>query len=92
MDPGQTNTWLTLSLTFFKAFNLFQKYNKPPGIEKAVRFTLQDGRVGPEICAEEGDTRRSLNIKRAVISLLQSPTKQATEVYFSLYTFTNKVH
>ncbi|GBP78977.1 Apolipophorins [Eumeta japonica] len=57
-----------------------KKYGKPPGIEKPVRFTLEDGALGAEICAEDGDTRRSLNIKRAIISLLQNEHKQASEV------------
>ncbi|KAJ0171016.1 hypothetical protein K1T71_013215 [Dendrolimus kikuchii] len=57
-----------------------KKYSSPPGIEKAVRFQYQDGRVGPEICAEEGDTRRSLNIKRAIISLLQTEQKPSTQI------------
>ncbi|CAG9133770.1 unnamed protein product [Plutella xylostella] len=57
-----------------------KKYSKPPGLDKPVRFTLQDGHVGADLCTEEGDTRRSLNIKRAVISLLQTGTKSGTEV------------
>lgn len=57
-----------------------KKYQSPPGINKPVRFSYQDGRVGPEICAEEQDTRRSLNIKRAIISLLQTEQKPSTQV------------
>lgn len=57
-----------------------QKYPSPNGIDKVVRFSLQEGRVGAEICAEEGDTRRSLNIKRAIISLLQTEQKPSTQV------------
>ncbi|XP_047037209.1 apolipophorins isoform X1 [Helicoverpa zea] len=57
-----------------------KKHPSPPGIDKPIRFTLQDGRTGPEICAEEGDTRRSLNIKRAIISLLQTEQKPSTQV------------
>ncbi|KAJ8705174.1 hypothetical protein PYW07_011001 [Mythimna separata] len=57
-----------------------KKHASPPGIEKPIRFTLQDGRTGPEICAVEGDTRRSLNIKRAIISLLQTEQKPSTQV------------
>ncbi|KAI8425854.1 hypothetical protein MSG28_011618 [Choristoneura fumiferana] len=57
-----------------------KKYNKPTGLEKPVRFTLQDGRIGSDICAEEGDTRRSLNIKRAIISLLQTEQKPSSQV------------
>lgn len=56
-----------------------KKYSSPPGIDKPVRFSLSDGRVGSEICAEEGDTRRSLNIKRAIISLLQTENKPSTQ-------------
>ncbi|KPI95250.1 Apolipophorin [Papilio xuthus] len=57
-----------------------KKYPCPSGIDKVVRFSLQDGRAGAEICAEEGDTRRSLNIKRAIISLLQTEQKPSTQV------------
>ncbi|CAH2060387.1 unnamed protein product, partial [Iphiclides podalirius] len=57
-----------------------KKFPSPPGIDKAVQFSLQDGRVGPEICAEDGDTRRSLNIKRAIISMLQTEQKPSTQV------------
>ncbi|KAM3956905.1 retinoid- and fatty-acid binding glycoprotein apolipophorin isoform 2-T2 [Aphomia sociella] len=56
-----------------------KKYPCPPGIEKPIQFTLEDGRVGPDICAEEDDTRRALNIKRAIISLLQTETKPSTQ-------------
>ncbi|XP_075987202.1 retinoid- and fatty-acid binding glycoprotein apolipophorin isoform X2 [Anticarsia gemmatalis] len=57
-----------------------KKHQSPPGIEKPVRFTLQDGRIGAEICSEADDTRRSLNIKRAIISLLQTEQKSSTQV------------
>ena len=57
-----------------------KKYQPPPGIDKVVRFGFQDGRVGPEICAHGDDTRRSLNIKRAIISLLQTEQKPSTQV------------
>ncbi|KOB75992.1 Apolipophorin protein [Operophtera brumata] len=56
-----------------------KKYQSPPGIEKPIRFSLQDGRLSSEICASEGDTRRSLNIKRAIISLLQTEQKSTTQ-------------
>ncbi|XP_022112947.2 apolipophorins [Pieris rapae] len=57
-----------------------KKYQAPSGIDKAVRFNLQDGKLGAEICAEDGDTRASLNIKRAIISLLQTEQKPSTQV------------
>lgn len=56
-----------------------KKYPCPTGIEKPVRFTIQDGRVGPEICVEEDDSRRALNIKRAIISLLQTENKASVQ-------------
>ncbi|KAL0810218.1 hypothetical protein ABMA28_011000 [Loxostege sticticalis] len=56
-----------------------KKYPSPPGIEKPVLFALYDGKTDSEICAEEGDTRRSLNIKRAIISLLQTEQKSSTQ-------------
>ncbi|CAH2098987.1 unnamed protein product [Euphydryas editha] len=56
-----------------------KKYSAPNGIEKPVKFSLQDGRVGAEICAEQDDTRASLNIKRAIISLLQTEQKTSTQ-------------
>ncbi|XP_063834944.1 apolipophorins isoform X2 [Ostrinia nubilalis] len=49
-----------------------KKYPSPPGIEQPVQFALYEGKTDPEICAVEGDTRRSLNIKRAIISLMQT--------------------
>ncbi|VVC87559.1 unnamed protein product [Leptidea sinapis] len=57
-----------------------KKYQAPRGIDKVVRFSLQDGRVGPEICAEEDDNRASLNIKRAIISMLQTEQKPSTQI------------
>ncbi|CAH0764921.1 unnamed protein product [Diatraea saccharalis] len=56
-----------------------KKFSSPPGIDKPILFTLQDGKTGPEICAEDQDTRRSLNIKRAIISLLQTEQKSSTQ-------------
>ncbi|XP_077288489.1 apolipophorins-like [Arctopsyche grandis] len=55
-------------------------YQKPKNVEKPVRFTLQDGVLGSDICAEQGDTFASLNIKRAILSMLQTANKYNTEV------------
>ncbi|XP_028026671.1 apolipophorins isoform X1 [Bombyx mandarina] len=57
-----------------------KKYESPPGIKKPVKFGYQDGKIQPQICAEEDDTRQSLNIKRAIISLLQNEQKPSTQV------------
>ncbi|XP_017962594.1 apolipophorins, partial [Drosophila navojoa] len=43
-------------------------------IQKPVQFTLASGQLEPLICADPGESRYSLNIKRAIISLLQSQT------------------
>ncbi|XP_072946075.1 apolipophorins [Epargyreus clarus] len=59
-----------------------KKYPCPKGIDKPVQFSLENGRVGAEICATDGDTRRSLNIKRAIISLLQTEQKTSTQIDF----------
>ncbi|RZF44088.1 hypothetical protein LSTR_LSTR004460 [Laodelphax striatellus] len=37
-----------------------------------VKFSLNDGRVENEVCAEAADSHESLNIKRAIISLFQA--------------------
>lgn len=47
---------------------------------KFVRFTLADDKLEPEICAEDGETSVSLNIKRALISLLQLNDATTEEV------------
>ncbi|XP_038219067.1 apolipophorins [Zerene cesonia] len=57
-----------------------KKYPAPKGIDKVVQFSFQDGRVGSQICAEDDDTRASLNIKRAIISLLQTEQKSSTQI------------
>ncbi|XP_041983389.1 apolipophorins [Aricia agestis] len=57
-----------------------KKYPAPKGIDKAVMFSYENGRVGAEICAEEDDHRPSLNIKRSIISMLQAEQKSSTQV------------
>lgn len=47
------------------------KFNPKLQLSKIVQFTLSDDKLEPEICASPDDTDVSLNIKRAVISLLQ---------------------
>ncbi|XP_014235825.1 apolipophorins [Trichogramma pretiosum] len=46
-------------------------------VEKhALQFNYHHGHIDTELCAEAGDTEASLNIKRAVISLLQASVLQ----------------
>lgn len=48
-------------------------------LSKLVRFTLSNDKLEPEICADPSDTTFSLNIKRAIISLLQSNNAESHE-------------
>lgn len=47
------------------------KFNSKLQLSKIVQFTLADDKLEPEICTSPDDTDVSLNIKRALISLLQ---------------------
>ncbi|XP_065370740.1 apolipophorins [Calliphora vicina] len=49
-------------------------------IQKPVHFTMVGGKVEPELCADQGDNAYALNIKRAVISMLQSKPDAVQEV------------
>uniref|UniRef100_A0A336M8K5 CSON013728 protein n=1 Tax=Culicoides sonorensis TaxID=179676 RepID=A0A336M8K5_CULSO len=41
-------------------------------LQKPVKFVLSNDELSPQICADSSDTEFSVNIKRAVISLIQS--------------------
>lgn len=47
------------------------KFNNKLQLAKTVQFTLSDDKLDSEICASPDDSDVSLNIKRALISLLQ---------------------
>lgn len=49
-------------------------------IQKPVYFSMVGGKVEPEICADNSDNAYALNIKRAVISMLQSKPDAEQEV------------
>lgn len=46
---------------------------------KSIRFTLSNDELHPEICTDATDSAFSLNLKRAVVSLLQSAEAKAYE-------------
>lgn len=46
---------------------------------KVVRFTLSNDELTPEICAQNDDTEFGLNVKRALISMLQSADSKTYE-------------
>ncbi|XP_031633758.1 apolipophorins-like [Contarinia nasturtii] len=56
------------------------KFNSKLQLSKIVQFTLSDDKLESEICASPDDSDVSLNIKRALISLLQLNDGAAEEV------------
>lgn len=56
------------------------KFNSKLQLSKIVQFTLSDDKLEPEICASSDDSDVSLNIKRALISLLQLNDASSEEV------------
>lgn len=47
--------------------------------QKIVRFTFSNDELTPEICAQSDDTEFGLNVKRALISMLQSADSKSYE-------------
>ncbi|KAH8342748.1 hypothetical protein KR084_005641, partial [Drosophila pseudotakahashii] len=76
------NCGYTLQLSAVKVSNTKESVEKKilNSIQKPVQFTLVSGLLEPQICSDSSDLDYSLNIKRAVISLLQSGTKEEHEV------------
>lgn len=56
------------------------KFNNKLQLSKIVQFTLANDKLEPEICASPDDSDVSLNIKRALISLLQVDDTSTEEV------------
>lgn len=56
------------------------KFNSKLQLSKIVQFTLADDKLEPEICASPDDSDVSLNIKRALISLLQLNDESTDEI------------
>ncbi|XP_044727273.1 apolipophorins isoform X2 [Chrysoperla carnea] len=56
------------------------KYDLGTDLKKSVRIVFHDGHIEDEICTEPNDSQSSLNIKRAVISMLQAATKHKSEI------------
>lgn len=56
--------------------------NKLPGVAdltKPVKFILSNDELAPEVCADGTDTTFSLNVKRGIISLIQSAEGKSHE-------------
>ncbi|EDW83617.1 uncharacterized protein Dwil_GK13707 [Drosophila willistoni] len=79
---AEGNCGYTLQVGAVKVTNTKESVEKKivNNIQKPVHFTLSNGQVEPEICTDAGDSAYSLNIKRAIISLLQSGTESGHEV------------
>lgn len=70
-------TLKVLSLTTYAPDG--KKSNHNSDVAKPVQFTLSNDELLPEICAEAGDSDFSLNVKRGIISLLQSAEGKSYE-------------
>nr|NP_001259085.1 apolipophorin, isoform B [Drosophila melanogaster]NP_001284720.1 apolipophorin, isoform C [Drosophila melanogaster]NP_001284721.1 apolipophorin, isoform D [Drosophila melanogaster]NP_524634.2 apolipophorin, isoform A [Drosophila melanogaster]Q9V496.2 RecName: Full=Apolipophorins; AltName: Full=Retinoid- and fatty acid-binding glycoprotein; Contains: RecName: Full=Apolipophorin-2; AltName: Full=ApoL2; AltName: Full=Apolipophorin II; Short=ApoLII; Contains: RecName: Full=Apolipophorin-1; AltNa len=76
------NCGYTLQLSSVKVTNTKESVEKKilNSIQKPVQFTLVSGILEPQICSDSSDLDYSLNIKRAVVSLLQSGIEAEHEV------------
>ncbi|ALC48137.1 Rfabg, partial [Drosophila busckii] len=74
---AEGNCGYTLQVGAVKVINTKESVEKNfvNNIQKPVYFTLVNGQLEPEICTDASDSTYSLNIKRAIISLLQSGTE-----------------
>lgn len=79
---AEGNCGYTLQLTSVKVTATKEHVEKKitQSIQKPVHFTMTGGKVEPELCSDVGDNAYSLNIKRAVISMLQSKPDAQQEV------------
>ena len=80
---AEDNCNFALQLQNLEIFGPDNKRNAPTEelhANRVVRFTLGgNDELGPEICTEADDTPFGLNIKRAIISLLQSADSKSYE-------------
>lgn len=71
------NCGYTLQLDRISVSNAKESIEKQiiQNLNKPIKFTMAGGELSPEICADKSDSVASLNIKRGIISLLQSAEK-----------------
>ncbi|XP_034112124.1 apolipophorins [Drosophila albomicans] len=85
----------TLQVGAIKVINTKQSLEKKlvTNIQKPVHFSWASGQVQPEICSDATDSEYALNIKRAIISLLQagktSESKSEVDVFGLCPTYTS---
>ncbi|EDV90902.1 GH23970 [Drosophila grimshawi] len=70
------NCGYTLQVGSVKVINTKESVERKilNNIQKPVHFTLVNGQLQSQICTDASDSAYSLNVKRAIISLLQSDT------------------
>lgn len=92
------NCGYTLQIGAVKVINTKESVEKRlvTNIQKPVKFTWTSGQLEPELCSDPNDSAYSLNIKRALISLLQtgeSTTGVETDVFgqCGTHTFSSKL-
>ncbi|KAH8272507.1 hypothetical protein KR044_012208, partial [Drosophila immigrans] len=85
----------TLQVGAVKVINTKQSLEKKlvTNIQKPVHFSWASGQLQPEICSDVTDSEYALNIKRAIISLLQagkeSESKLEVDVFGQCPTYTS---
>ncbi|XP_011193604.1 apolipophorins isoform X1 [Zeugodacus cucurbitae] len=79
---AEGNCGYTLQLNAVKVSTTKEAIDKKivQSIQKPVHFTMVNGKVEPQLCTDPNDNQYALNIKRAVISLLQSNPEDGAEV------------
>ncbi|XP_011200405.1 apolipophorins [Bactrocera dorsalis] len=79
---AEGNCGYTLQLSAVKVSATKEAIEKKivQNIQKPVHFILVNGKVEPQLCTDPNDNQYALNIKRAIISLLQSNTEDGAEV------------
>lgn len=79
---AEGNCGYTLQLSAVKVTATKENIEKKimQNIQKPVHFTMVGGKVEPELCVDQSDNAYALNIKRAVISMLQSKPDAVQEV------------
>ncbi|XP_053968224.1 apolipophorins [Anastrepha ludens] len=79
---AEGNCGYTLQLSIIKVSTTKEVIEKKivQSIQKPVHFTLVNGKLESQLCSDPNDNQYALNIKRAIISLLQSSTEDGTEI------------
>lgn len=90
---AEGNCGYTLQLGAVKVTSTKEAVEKKiiQSIQKPVHFSMVGGKIEPELCADSADNAYALNIKRAIISMLQSTpdAEQEIDVFGQCPTYTS---